>query len=142
MTTIGIIGNGVVGHATARVWMEHTEVRIHDKERAKSQFILLSTIDTDLVFVCLPERELDGFFDSLQENPEFRNQNYVIKSTVPVGTTRQLLKKYKLINVCHSPEFLTQRCAVADAFVPSRNIIGSPITMNGQGNGAGGAVAF
>ena len=49
-------------------------------------------------------------FDSLT-NLENEETIFVIKSTVPVGTTSRLASKHRVI---HNPEFLTARNAVND----------------------------
>lgn len=134
---IGIIGAGVVGHATARSFIEHVdEVRVHDRIKAKETHDLSTTLESDLIFLCLPTPQsseglacdtsaIDGFFQ--YGMPErFKSANLVLRSTVPIGTTRRLREQYGLTNIVHSPEFLTARCAVVDAQMPARNIIGSP----------------
>jgi UDP-glucose 6-dehydrogenase len=124
MMRIGVIGNGVVGHATARCWMEHAEVKMYDVLKERSTHVKGEVVGgTDLVFVCLPEASIEEFFQSVLP---WRFQNYVLKSTVPIGTTRRLAEKYGLENIVHSPEFLTARRAVTDAQTPARNIIGYP----------------
>lgn len=126
---IGIIGNGVVGNATARCFMEYAEVQVWDCFTAKCTHNLSDTLFCDIAFICLPEDQLDGFFSGMfQVSPAMQvgrsEANLVIKSTCPIGTTRKLAEKYGLKNLVHSPEFLTARCAVTDAQLPARNIIG------------------
>lgn len=122
---IGVIGNGVVGNATARCFMEHGEVRVFDRDPKRSPNCGDSTLECDIIFVCTPEAELDRLFSYLGCS-DHRHRNFVIKSTCPIGTTRKLAEKYGLSNLVHSPEFLTARCAVTDAQLPARNIIGIP----------------
>ncbi len=132
---IGIVGNGVVGGALAQVFncKGHT-VAIHDKEPTRSNVSVAVAIMSDLCFVCLPTPQkvgslecdtsaLDEFFNFVRG---VSNTHFVLKSTVPVGTTRRLKRQYDLPDIVHSPEFLTARTAVEDAANPRINVIGTP----------------
>ncbi len=123
---IGIIGGGTVGKATARCWLEHCdEVRVWDQAKElRTTEDLDSVFEVDMVFICLPETSLEHFVDAIPT--AHRDRNLVLKSTVPIGTTRRLAEKYRLSNIVHSPEFLTARCSLTDAQMPARNIIGDP----------------
>lgn len=129
--TIGIIGGGVVGQATARSYIEHVkEVRVHDRVRERSTHGFIATVsESDIVFICLPETEVEEMFHHMVGAGDYdsRKINWVLKSTVPIGTTRRLHEQYGLKNLVHSPEFLTARCATIDAQMPARNIIGLPM---------------
>ena len=130
---IGVIGNGVVGSATAHAFREH-EVRITDRMRAKETHQLSDVLECDIVFICLPTPQkegslecdtsaIDGFFQfSLPER--FKRANFVLRSTVSVGYTRAAREWFGLPNLVHSPEFLSARTAKEDACNPTRMIIG------------------
>lgn len=134
---VGIIGAGVVGQATARAFLEHVdEVRVYDRIAERSTHDLISTLESDLIFISLPTPQssdglacdtsaIDRFFAN-QLPPRFKSANLVLRSTCPIGTTRRLREQHGLKNIVHSPEFLTARCAVVDAQMPSRNVIGIP----------------
>ena len=138
---IGVIGNGFVGRAIARGFVEHCgEVRIHDVMPERSTHALAEALDCDWTFVCVPTPADDygrcnteAVVEVLKAADAWANIpgracRLVIKSTVPVGFTRKAQEAYggKFLTVLHSPEFLTARCALVDFQTPARNIVGVP----------------
>jgi nucleotide sugar dehydrogenase len=134
VSKVGVIGGGVVGRATARAYTECVEVRVHDVLPERSTHGLKETLDADIVFVCLPTpprvdngvhdlSHIEDFFGSYV----YASRNFVLRSTVPVGTTEYLRSQYKLQNLVHFPEFLTARCAEVDVCIPTRHIVGGHV---------------
>lgn len=130
---IGIIGAGFVGGAIARGYALKADVKIYDKDPGRSVHTFDEVCKQDYVFLCLPtpmvridggEADLSILHSVCQEllQAEFEG-TAIIKSTVPVGTTKKLRKRYG-IKIIHNPEFLTARNADIDFLTPARTILG------------------
>ena len=62
--TIGIIGGGFVGSATAWAVRPTHEVKVYDKAPKASTHTFEEAIDSDFVFICVPTPMTpDGHFD-------------------------------------------------------------------------------
>jgi len=135
-TNIGVIGKGFVGSALSSGFAHYcNSLKIFDKDRNRSSHSINEVLTSDIVFVCLPTpMSDDGSADlsSIEElfkeaEKEKAKCTFVIKSTIPVGTTKKLSNTHKSLHIFHSPEFLTARSAKIDFISPSRNIIGYPL---------------
>lgn len=90
--------------------------------------------DADYVVVAVPtnyDSEKDFFDTSAVESVirtimEYNESAYiVIKSTIPVGYTESIRKKFNNKNILFSPEFLRESRALYDNLYPSRIIVGT-----------------
>jgi UDPglucose 6-dehydrogenase len=138
---IGIIGKGFVGNAIFQGLNHYYDLRVYDIDSKRATHKFEEVIDCDLVFLSVPTPmhkdtgECDlSYIESVFEKVDQAVCSciFVIKSTVPLGTTKKLNEKYKNIKIIHSPEFLTARTAATDFICPARHIIGGE-SENGTG---------
>lgn len=125
-----------------------------EKYLAEKPLTLVATLDgkdaykdADFVVIAAPTNydPVKNYFDTsrveevidlvLEVNPD---AVMVIKSTIPVGYTRNLYVKYaqkgvKKFNLLFSPEFLRESKALYDNLYPSRIIVGYPKIINKPG---------
>jgi UDPglucose 6-dehydrogenase len=131
--TIGIIGNGFVGGAIVQGFSTFKDIFVYDNDPNKSVNSLDETLNAKYIFVCLPTPMvsaeggecnlsiIENFFSNVKYKED---QVFIIKSTVPVGTTKRLREEYSLPNIVHCPEFLTARTARVDFICAARSIVG------------------
>lgn len=113
----------------------------YEVHEGKRKLNLKTTVDKeaaykfgDIVIIATPTNydDVGQFFDTtavedaiectLKYNPKAL---IVIKSTIPVGYTDSVRKKYGIDNVIFSPEFLRESKALYDNLHPSRIIVGA-----------------
>ena len=119
-----------------------------EKYFAEKELDLVATTDSnfaykeaDFIIIAVPTDydPKDNYLDTsvVQEVIELvlkinSKANIVIKSTIPVGFTKSICKKYLTNRIMYSPEFLRESKALYDNLYPSRIIIGTDLQDDEQ----------
>ena len=134
--TVGIVGNGFVGNALYQNLRDKVQCKVYDVDKNRSFNTLEEVVEQEFIFVCLPTPMrkdgscdlsiLEKFFEDIEKMDLdiLQERTFIIKSTVPIGTTKRLAEKHSLTWIVHNPEFLTARNAVHDFKVAQRTVLG------------------
>ncbi len=133
---IGVVGCGFVGTAVSTGFQTvlGDKVEVLEYDKYKDTESLQRVVDeSDILFICLPTpMNEDGSCNTsiieevVQEIYEIADKRklLVIKSTVPPGTTNKLAEKYRSLDFCFNPEFLTQAKFIEDFINQDRIFVG------------------
>lgn len=123
---IVIGGTGMVGNATMY------SLGIKDQySRSKATVKLEQIMDFKYIFICLPTPTVNGeqdissltqFFEMFKG--EFKDNIFIIRSTVLPGVCRSFSQKYG-VKIVHAPEFLTESTWKKDSEWPDIVVIGA-----------------
>lgn len=135
--SIGIIGYGFVGEATAKGFATNKENQVfwYDKFKESPNTLDEVVTNSEFIFICLPTpmfRDysgqdisiVEGVMEEIASKLKGTGKVVIVKSTVLPGTTQKFQDKYPEINFAMNPEFLTQAKANEDFLKPARTVIG------------------
>ena len=122
---IQIIGLGIVGTAQACLSQKlGHDVVGYDIRPVKNSYCRVNenmVDDVDITFICANESATEDIVGHLVD---IEHRGIIaIKSTVPVGATQQLSRRFG-IHICHNPEFLREKYYLEDIYNPNMIIIG------------------
>lgn len=127
---IGVVGLGMVGGQVQK-WFKSKKFKTFGHDKFKKVGKLEDLLPADIIFICLPTPHKDDHHGGVDLS-DFVNiisifkepKIFIIKSTVPVGTTDNFQKLFKQHYFFHSPEFLTEVTAWKDFSKPVFQIAG------------------
>ncbi len=138
-TVIGIVGQGFVGSAIREGLKDYYEVLTYDIDSSKCNSTHYNVCtQADIIFVCIPtpmrrsgecdtrllEEVVSGIEKTWSEHSSQKSgPTLVLKSTIPPGTTKRINSGCSL-DVCFSPEFLTEANSFDDFKNQTRIILG------------------
>lgn len=129
MNGMAVVGYGVVGKATAKVFGIDKYFDLQG-----SNCSLKDIAECQMVFVCIPTPTVNGECDTtairdliLQVKEIGGSPLFVIRSTVIPGTCRRLQELTGNVNIISNPEFLSEDTAEDDSRHPKMVVIGSEL---------------
>lgn len=139
MQNVGIIGQGFVGSAIKEGLDNFYNVRTYDIDESKCNSTHCEVCRrSEIIFICIPtpmrksgecdtrllEQVVEKINTECRQDPQRNRPVLVVKSTVPPGTTEKLNSIADVLDVCFSPEFLTEANSFEDFKNQNRIIIG------------------
>tara|TARA_A100001015_G_C14989591_1_gene713238 strand:- start:1020 stop:1883 length:864 start_codon:yes stop_codon:yes gene_type:complete len=139
MQNVGIIGQGFVGSAIKEGLDNFYNVRTYDIDESKCNSTHREVCRrSEIIFICIPtpmrksgecdtrllEQVVEKINTECRHDPQRNRPVLVVKSTVPPGTTEKLNNTADVLDVCFSPEFLTEANSFEDFKNQNRIIIG------------------
>lgn len=129
---VGFVGFGYVGRGTGHALREVAEVAYHDPALAGSRGLDELVAWSDAVFVCVPTpmgpsgaADLGVVFEVMGELSRLEPRGpVVLKSTVPPGTSAEIMRRWPSLPLVFNPEFLREQHHLADASAPARVVLG------------------
>jgi len=128
---IGVVGAGIIGSAFINGFQHYGyAVVVHSKDR---QTKITDVVGADIIFICVPTPSIRGtgqcdcsVVDSVLTELDAIGYRGVIaiKSTVEIGFTAGAINRFPRLTICFVPEFLRERCALADLLEQKTVIIG------------------
>ncbi|MBI4120307.1 MAG: hypothetical protein HY454_02470, partial [Parcubacteria group bacterium] len=134
---IGIIGVGILGD-TAKVFYEESGREVFCYDKFKGIGSIEEVNHADVIFVCVPTpRKSDNRLDTsiVEEAVGYitgQRKLIVIRSTVPIGTTDKIQRKYPKHKLFHNPEFLTESKKWFDFRNPKFQLLGFTAKSEGD----------
>jgi UDPglucose 6-dehydrogenase len=129
---IGIVGLGYVGKAILNGFSSENILTFDTNKACTEKSLKDLSNKADIVFVCVPTpMNQDGTccLDHVDQvllslNSFNKNQEVVIKSTIPPGSCDNFKSKYPNLNIIFNPEFLTEANFYEDFIGQKRIILG------------------
>lgn len=130
---IGIIGQGILGKTHKEYLLKETDHEVFTFDINGDCNSTMENISKrcEIVFVCVPtDSGKDGRLDmSIIEKVSKQLNDFgfigscIFRSTLRVGTTREMAQRYSAIDFYFMPEFLTERFAKEDFKKPHRVLV-------------------